>query len=101
MAKAFALRDKPGSIRVPGLRPGAEAGGKNKEARRAQASRTGSGVGGRNAAGAGWEKRPAGEKRSRDDNDFDVPQMTDEQEARKKMRMKMRAMGGASEFNLG
>lgn len=85
LAKAFALRDKPGAIRVPGLRPGNEAGVKNKEARKAQAGK----------------KRPVGENRSRNDGDMDVPQMTDEQEARKKMRMKMKAMGGASEFNLG
>lgn len=88
LAKAFALRDKPGAIRVPGLRPGNEAGAKNKEARKAQAGKKG-------------EKRAVGEKRSRNDDDLDVPQMTDEQEARKKMRMKMKAMGGASEFNLG
>ena len=85
LAKAFALRDKPGSIKVPGLRPGAESAKKNKDSRKAQAR------GGANSSGA---------KASGFDAD-DVPQMTDAQEAAKKMRMKMKAMGGASEFNLG
>jgi ATP-dependent RNA helicase DDX31/DBP7 len=86
LAKAFALRDKPGAIRVPGLRPGKEDGAKMKQARRAEA--------GKNA-------RAADGKRSRSEADLDVPEMTDEQEARKKMHAMGRRMGGAGEFNLG
>ncbi|KAI7190986.1 putative ATP dependent RNA helicase [Hortaea werneckii] len=85
LAKAFALRDKPGSIRVPGQRPGAAAGAKTKESRKAQA--------GKAAAGAGSKRPRAGE-------DFDTG-ATDEQDARRKMMAKMKAMSGASEFNLG
>lgn len=71
LAKAFALRDTPGSINVPGLRPGAKA-----------------------------KKTVSGTKRPRHDDD-DIPAVSDEHEARKRMRAKMKAMGGASEFNLG
>ena len=80
LAKAFALRDKPGSIRVPGLRPSKDAGNKTRDARKKTASST---------------------KRSHNDDNFDAPAMTDEQDGRKKMRAKMKALGGASEFNLG
>jgi ATP-dependent RNA helicase DDX31/DBP7 len=88
LAKAFALRDKPGAIRVPGLRPGKEDGAKMRQARRVEAGKN---------AGA----RAAEGKRSRGDADLDVPDMTDEQEARKKMHAMGRRMGGAGEFNLG
>lgn len=85
LAKAFALRDKPGSIRVPGSRPSQREGDKSKEARRASA-------GGSSGAKATSRSR---------DGDFDNSEAVDEAEARKKMRAKMKAMGGASEFNLG
>ena len=81
LAKAFALRDKPGSIRVPGQRPGKEVGAKTKEARRVQ-------------AGKGGQKR--GNDEGGDGLDYGA---TDEHEARKKMRMMSKAMGGISEFN--
>ncbi|KAK5121742.1 hypothetical protein LTR85_004617 [Meristemomyces frigidus] len=84
LAKAFALRDKPGSIRVPGQRPGKDAGAKNKESRRNQAA-----------------KKAPGTKRQRGDDDMDVPTATDEHDARRRMYAKMKAMSGASEFNLG
>ncbi|KAL1311749.1 hypothetical protein AAFC00_001839 [Neodothiora populina] len=80
LAKAFALRDKPGSIKVPGQRPGKNEADKNKGERKAKA---------RIAGGAGGFSKD------------DLPEMTTEREARKKMRVKMREMGGASEFNLG
>ena len=86
LAKAFALRDKPGSIRVPGQRPGKDAGIKTKQDRRKAA-----------ASGAGGKRPRAG----RDDDDLDVTAMTDEQEGRKRMHAKMKAMNSASEFNLG
>ncbi|KAK4544379.1 hypothetical protein LTR36_004270 [Oleoguttula mirabilis] len=84
LAKAFALRDKPGNIRVPGQRPGKDAGAKNKESRRNQAA-----------------KKAPGAKRPRGDDDMDVPTATDEHDARRRMHAKMKAMSGASEFNLG
>lgn len=79
LAKAFALRDKPGSIKVPGLRPGKEAMDKNKGERKAKA-------------------RIASSKTFNKD---DLPDMVDTQAASKRMRMMSKAMGGASEFNLG
>jgi len=86
LAKAFALRDKPGSIRVPGQRPGKGVGDKTKVDRRRAAT-----------AGAKRSSRGGGEE----DEGMDVPAATDEQDARRKMHAKMRAMSGASEFNLG
>ncbi|WPH04422.1 Hypothetical protein R9X50_00731300 [Acrodontium crateriforme] len=84
LAKAFALREKPSTIRVPGQRPGKEAVAKTKEARRAQAG-----------------KAAAGSKRAHDEDDFDQG-AADEQQAKRMMRMKSKmAMTGASEFNLG
>ncbi|KAJ9669392.1 ATP-dependent RNA helicase dbp7 [Coniosporium apollinis] len=83
LAKAFALRDRPGRIGVPGMRPGAD-GGKGKGERREVARRKGGaerGEGDEGAAGG------AG--------------VTEEAAARRKMRAMARAMGGASEFNLG
>ena len=80
LAKAFALRDKPGSIKVPGLRPGKDAADKNKGERKAKA---------RIAGGKGGFDRD------------DLPDQTTEREARKRMRVAMRSIGGASEFNLG
>ncbi|KAF2083707.1 DEAD-domain-containing protein [Saccharata proteae CBS 121410] len=78
LAKAFALRDKPGSIRVPGMRPGVESQSKNKEERK------------RKAVGGGKKAAAV------------IPERTDAQEAARKMRMKMKEnMAGASEFNLG
>ena len=85
LAKAFALRDKPGSLRVPGLRPGEEARNRTKEARRAK---------------AGKEAGPYS-KRTRNGDEFDAPETTDEQDARKRMQAKMKSLTGSSEFNLG
>ncbi|EME78789.1 uncharacterized protein MYCFIDRAFT_43609 [Pseudocercospora fijiensis CIRAD86] len=77
LAKAFALRDKPGSIRVPGSRPGVGAAKKAKSE-------------------ANQNKR----KVVRDD-DVDVAKV-DAQEAKRKMQAMSRKMGGGvSEFNLG
>lgn len=85
LAKAFALRDKPSNVRIPGHRPGDDARRKVKESRRAQAGR----------------HADSGAKRSRKDGDFDVPAVTDEQDARKKMQAKIKSFSGSSEFNLG
>lgn len=82
LAKAFALRDKPGSIKVPGLRPGKDAGSKSKK---------------NNLSQQGKDQG----KRKRGDDADDVGEV-DQQEARRKMMAKMRTlMSGASEFNLG
>ncbi|KAK3706911.1 ATP-dependent RNA helicase dbp7 [Vermiconidia calcicola] len=85
LAKAFALRDKPGSIRVPGLRPSKD------DNNRANAPRKASAV--RGSASASRRDRP--------DDDTGVQAVSDEREGRRKMQAKMKAMGGASEFNLG
>lgn len=85
LAKAFALRDKPGSISVPGLRQSKERTTKEHKAQRRGTERTASDGGAR--------------KTSR--NDHETP-MTDGQEAARKMRMKMKEhMAGANEFNIG
>lgn len=76
LAKAFALRDKPGSIKVAGLRPGKDSGTKSKQAI--------------------FQK--SGKDRAGKDDDITE---TDASEAKRKMQTMSRAMGGASEFNLG
>ena len=73
LCKAFGLRDRPGSIKVPGLRQGRD------EVKRAR------------------EQNGRGGAAARDDGD----EVTDVVDAKRKMREKMRAMGGASEFTLG
>ncbi|KAF2152575.1 DEAD-domain-containing protein [Myriangium duriaei CBS 260.36] len=75
LCKAFGLRDRPGSIKVPGLRQGRD------EVKKARAA----GAGGRG---------------TRDDDD-DAAAANDVADAKRKMRERMKAMGGASEFNLG
>ena len=76
LAKAFGLRDKPGSIRVPGLRPSKAEGNAAKLRRRSDAKSSAS-----NAADGSAESRAA---------------------ARKMMQAKFKnQLGGASEFNLG
>jgi ATP-dependent RNA helicase DDX31/DBP7 len=81
LAKSFALRDRPGKINVPGLRPGKEETKKDFKAGR----------------GATLGKRKAGDDSAAASN-------TDEaaREAARKMRAKMKEhmSGGASEFNL-
>lgn len=80
LAKAFALRDRPGAIKVPGLRPDA-AKGKEEKGRRVR-------------------ERAAGGKSGNVMEDVQGP--TDVDVAGKKMRTMARNMvGGASEFNLG
>lgn len=80
LAKSFALRDRPGKINVPGLRPGQEDTKKEYKAER---------------------KSAAGKKRRADDDDDDIPSATDATAAAQKMKAKMKEhMVGASEFNL-
>lgn len=81
LAKAFGLRDRPGAIKVPGLRPDA-AKGKEDKGRRVREKAVGGDSSSRSASGV------------QGGNEVD--------EAGKKMRALARKMaGGASEFNLG
>ena len=87
LAKAFALRDKPGSIRVPGLRPTKNDGGQSRKIQREGGART----------------RDDGQRESfQNSNDSaNAPTESDMHAGRKKMQAKVKTMGGASEFNLG
>ncbi|KAF9894698.1 ATP-dependent RNA helicase dbp7 [Aspergillus nanangensis] len=84
LAKAFALRDRPSKINVPGLRPGQEDSKKDFKAAR---------------AGAGNKrKNPSG---GRDDDAGFNNGGNNTASAAQKMRAKMKEhMAGASEFNL-
>ncbi|KAF1821665.1 DEAD-domain-containing protein [Dissoconium aciculare CBS 342.82] len=90
LAKAFALRDRPGVIRVPGLRPG--EGGNKKDGKKS-ARRMVAGGTRKPSAGTGSGVRPGGD-------DVEGGE-TDVREAKRKMFARVKAMGGASEFNLG
>ena len=85
LAKAFALRDKPGSIRVPGLRPSKDSHNKESNARKVQTAKD---------VAARINQQASGEG-------VDTQGRNDEYEARKKMLAKQRSLAGASEFNLG
>lgn len=79
LAKSFALRDRPGKINVPGLRPGKEETKKDFKAER---------------NGAAGKKRKAGAA-------DDIPSVSNTDDAARKMRAKLKEqMAGASEFNL-
>ncbi|KAI9694084.1 MAG: ATP-dependent RNA helicase dbp7 [Bathelium mastoideum] len=88
LAKAFALRDKPGSIKVPGLRPGKDEAARSKAERKAKASTS-------------IAKEEGSENVTSRRSEYDIPTATDAQAAARKMRAKMKQMSGASEFNLG
>ena len=90
LAKAFALRDKPGSIKVPGLRPE-----KMTKADRSVAAR-------KAKRGETEEKAPEGERaRKQRKMDLDLPDV-DRNDAAKRMKKKMlEHMSGANEFNIG
>ncbi|KAE8448628.1 ATP-dependent RNA helicase dbp7 [Mollisiaceae sp. DMI_Dod_QoI] len=89
LAKAFALRDKPGSIKVPGLRPA-----KMTKADRSVAAR-------KAKRGEVEDKAPEGERvRKQRKLDLDLPSVDDS--AAKRMKKKMKEhMAVASEFNIG
>ncbi|PLB47186.1 DEAD-domain-containing protein [Aspergillus steynii IBT 23096] len=85
LAKAFALRDRPSKINVPGLRPGQEDTKKDFKAER--------------KTGSAGKKRKGGVG-GRDDDD-DVPRISDTASAARLMRAKVKEqMAGANEFNL-
>ena len=91
LAKAFALRDKPGSIKVPGLRPA-----KMTKADRSVAARKAK------RGDTGDDKAPEGERaRKQRKLELDLPNV-DANEAAKRMQRKMKEhMASASEFNIG
>ncbi|RKF63387.1 ATP-dependent RNA helicase dbp7 [Erysiphe neolycopersici] len=89
LAKSFALRDKPGDIKVPGLRP-------------AKASKTDRSVKGRKAKiTESEEKAPEGERaRKQRKLDLDLPKV-ELDDATKRMKRKMKEhMSAANEFNI-
>jgi ATP-dependent RNA helicase DDX31/DBP7 len=90
LAKAFALRDKPGSIKVPGLRPA-----KMTKADRSVAAR-------KAKRGEVDDKAPDGERaRKQKKLELDLPTV-EGNEAVKRMKQKMKEhMASASEFNIG
>ena len=88
LAKAFALRDKPGSLKVPGMRPGNDDLARDKVERKMKA--------GSSVANQLRRSNNGGGK-----SEYDAPRATEMQEAARKMRAKMKQMSGASEFNLG
>ncbi|TAQ85926.1 hypothetical protein B7494_g5737 [Chlorociboria aeruginascens] len=91
LAKAFALRDKPGNIKVPGLRPT-----KMTKADRSVAARK------VKREDKVEEKAPEGERVHKQRKlDLDLP-VVDGNEAASKMKRKMKEhMASASEFNIG
>ena len=89
LAKAFGLRDKPGSIKVPGLRPAKMTkADRNVAARKAK-------------RGEVEDKAPEGERvRKQRKMEMDLPTI-DGNEAAKRMKMKMKEhMSASSEFNI-
>lgn len=90
LAKAFALRDKPGSIKVPGLRPA-----KMTKADRSVAAR-------KAKRGEVEDKAPEGERvRKQRKIDLDMPSV-DSNDAARRMKKKMKEhMASANEFNIG
>ena len=92
LAKAFALRDKPGSINVAGLRGGKDSG---KRSTAANGKRS-------NTQSTSKTKEVRRTKGIKGDGEFDSIAVQNEEEARRRMRSKMKeVMGGVSEFNLG
>ncbi|KAL5338614.1 P-loop containing nucleoside triphosphate hydrolase protein [Aspergillus crustosus] len=95
LAKSFALRDRPGKINVPGLRPGKEDSKRDFKAGRKMVGGTKRKAGNGNVNGYG------GGGGGRDDDDNPATSANDITLAARKMRAKMREnMAGASEFNL-
>ncbi|PBP28190.1 ATP-dependent RNA helicase dbp7 [Diplocarpon rosae] len=90
LAKAFALRDKPGSIKVPGLRPA-----KMTKADRSVAAR-------KAKRGDVEDKAPEGERvRKQRKLDRDLPTIDGNDPVRRMKRKIKEHMSVASEFNIG
>lgn len=90
LAKAFALRDRPSKINVPGLRQS-----KDETKKEFKADRRASGKSAGNNATENKKRKTTG-------GDDDVPRDTNNDDAARRMRTKMRQLtgSGASEFNL-
>lgn len=101
LAKAFGLRDKPGSIRVPGARPGKVTTADRKVAERKKARAAKDAREGKVAEVQ--DVVPEGEMvRKRRAKERDVVKDVDVNDAARRMKLKMREhMAGASEFNIG
>jgi ATP-dependent RNA helicase DDX31/DBP7 len=84
LAKAFALRDRPGNINIPGMRPGKDTG-KGEKSRRIISA-----------------KKAASQDRGEKKTGQEKPNSSTDPDAAKKMRKKMNEhMNAASEFNFG
>jgi ATP-dependent RNA helicase DDX31/DBP7 len=94
LAKAFALRDRPSKINVPGLRQSKEQTKKEFKAdRKGAAAKTGT--------SSENKKRKVSRGGGDDDDDDDIARAAiDSNTAVRKMRAKMKDLTGASEFNL-
>ena len=91
LAKAFALRERPGNMG----RGNTVGGGKSMRREYGEKRRVGNGGAG------GGDGAAVAEKRSGRKEDLDLP-LSDGLDAARKMRAKMRQhMAGASEFNIG
>jgi ATP-dependent RNA helicase DDX31/DBP7 len=97
LAKAFALRDRPGSIKVPGLRPSKMTKADRDVAmRKAKREKEGGVV-------EKEDKAPEGERvRKARKEKLDAPRSEDQADAAKRMKRKMMEhMASAAEFNIG
>jgi ATP-dependent RNA helicase DDX31/DBP7 len=97
LAKAFALRDRPGSIKVPGLRPSKMTKADRDVAmRKAKREKEGGVV-------EKEDKAPEGERvRKARKEKLDAPRPEDQADAAKRMKRKMMEhMASAAEFNIG
>jgi ATP-dependent RNA helicase DDX31/DBP7 len=103
LAKAFALRDKPGSIKVPGLRPKAMTRADRSVAERKKRREMKGGVGASMADGETEDKAPEGERvRKARKEALDKPRAENAGDAAKRMKRKMMEhMSSAAEFNIG
>ena len=97
LAKAFALRDRPGSIKVPGLRPGKMTkSDRDMAMRKAKREKEGGLV-------EKEDKAPEGERvRKARKEKLDAPKAEGQADAAKRMKRKMMEhMVSAAEFNIG
>jgi ATP-dependent RNA helicase DDX31/DBP7 len=97
LAKAFALRDRPGSIKVPGLRPSKMAKADRDVAmRKAKREREGGVVEIEDKAPEGGRVSKARKEK------LNAPRAEDQADAAKRMKKKMMEhMASAAEFNIG
>lgn len=97
LAKAFALRDRPGSIKVPGLRPSKMTKADRDVAmRKAKREKDGVGVEKNDKAPEGERVRKARKEK------LDAPKAEDQAGAVDRMKRKMMEhMASAAEFNIG